>query len=282
MEYNHFLITRFNLRNPKWVADKKNAPVLTDQWHQNRFKLFNDFCFESVKAQTNQNFQWLVFFDTTTPLKFRKIIDIFKSKMDNFIPIYIDGMDLFLPSIKEYVSNYNTEFLITSRLDNDDCISKHYINEVQKRFKRQNFMAVDFIDGYSLQIKPDVKIGKRIDQYSPFISLIEKNDNPKTVWSASHSHWKREKNVLFVRNVSVWTAVSHLENKVNGFGGYGKVNIEDYLNTFKITKNQEDYIKNNLVPGNIWESNNIKMRLKSHINYHYKNLKKSIGVYKFK
>ena len=47
MEYNHFLITRFNLRNPKWVSDKKNTPVLTDQWHENRFKLFNDFCFES-------------------------------------------------------------------------------------------------------------------------------------------------------------------------------------------------------------------------------------------
>ncbi|WP_426429694.1 glycosyltransferase [Winogradskyella sp. HB-48] len=282
MEYNHFLITRFNLRNPKWVADKKNAPVLTDQWHENRFKLFNDFCFESVKAQTNQNFQWLVFFDTTTPQKFRDIVDTFKSKMDNFIPIYVNGMDLFLPSIKEYISNYNSKFLITSRLDNDDCISRYYIDEVQKRFNHQNFMAVDFIDGYSLQIKPDVKIGKRIDQYSPFISLIEKNDNPKTVWSASHSHWKREKNVDFVRNVSVWTAVSHLENKVNGFGGYGKVNIEDYLNTFKISKNQQNYIKDNIVPGNIWEFNNIKMRLKSHLNYHYKNLKKSLGVYKFK
>lgn len=282
MEYNHFLITRFNLRNPKWVADKKNTPVLTDQWHENRFKLFNDFCFESVKAQTNQNFQWLVFFDTTTPQKFRDIVDTFKSKMDNFIPIYVNGMDLFLPSIKEYISNYNSKFLITSRLDNDDCISRYYIDEVQKRFNHQNFMAVDFIDGYSLQIKPDVKIGKRIDQYSPFISLIEKNDNPKTVWSASHSHWKREKNVDFVRNVSVWTAVSHLENKVNGFGGYGKVNIEDYLNTFKISKNQQNYIKDNIVPGNIWEFNNIKMRLKSHLNYHYKNLKKSLGVYKFK
>ncbi|WP_197429323.1 glycosyltransferase [Winogradskyella endarachnes] len=282
MVYKHFLITRFNLRNPKWVADKKNAPILTDQWHDNRFKLFNDFCFESVNNQTNKNFQWLVFFDTTTPQKYRDIIDSFKSRMDNFYPIYIDGMDLYLPSIKDYISNFNEEYIITSRLDNDDCISKYYIEEVQKRFNKQHFMAIDFIDGYSLQIKPNVKIGKRIDQYSPFISLIEKNDNPKTVWSASHSHWKREKNVQFVRHVNLWTAVSHLENKVNGFGGYGKVNIDDYLNTFIISKNQQDYIKQHIIPANNFEYYNFKMRLKSHFNYQYKNLKKALGVYKYK
>ena len=72
--FKHFLITRFNLRNPKWISDKKNVAVLTDEWHENRFKLFDEFCFKSVSAQTNTNFEWLVFFDTTTPQKFKEHI----------------------------------------------------------------------------------------------------------------------------------------------------------------------------------------------------------------
>ena len=67
-------------------------------------------------------------------------------------------------------------------MDNDDLISKFYIEKVQKRFNNQDFMALDFIDNYTIQIQPTIKIGKRLDQFNPFISLIEKNINPKTVW----------------------------------------------------------------------------------------------------
>ena len=281
--FKHFLITRFNLRNPKWISDKKNVAVLTDEWHENRFKLFDEFCFKSVSAQTNTNFEWLVFFDKTTPQKFIDHVEELKSKMTNFIPLYVDGMDKFLPSILDYVSQCEEDYIITSRLDNDDAISKDYIKEVQKRFDKQDFRALDFIDGYSLQIKPEVRIGKRIDQYNPFISLIEKNDNPKTVWSVrKHSHWKRIENVTSIRNVKVWTAIAHMENKVNGFGGYGQIDLDQYFDNFKIARGEESYIRQHLVANSNWNAFSLRMRFKSVINYHYKNFKKAIGLYKLK
>ena len=172
--FKHFLITRFNLRKSDWTTSKKNKAVLTDEWHKNRFELFNDFCFHSVASQTNKNFEWLVFFDITTPKKYKKVIADLKTKMENFTPLFIDGMDLFLPSIQEYVANVKEDYIITSRMDNDDCIGKYYIEEIQKRFNKQQFTAIDFIDGYTIQTHPTIKIGKRFDQYNPFISLIEK------------------------------------------------------------------------------------------------------------
>ncbi len=60
--FQHFLITRFNLRKETWTTNKQNVAVLTEEWHENRFKLFKDYCFTSVAAQTNKNFVWLVFF----------------------------------------------------------------------------------------------------------------------------------------------------------------------------------------------------------------------------
>jgi hypothetical protein len=280
--FKHFLITRFNLRKSDWTTNKKNRPILTDKWHENRFDLFINYCFQSVGSQTNKNFEWLVFFDTTTPKKYRDIIESLKLQLTNFRPIFIDGMEMYLPTIKDYISNCNYEYIITSRLDNDDCIGISYIEEIQKRFNNQTFTAIDFIDGYTIQIHPTIKIGKRFDQYNPFISLIEKNTNPKTVWSIRHSHWKREKNVIQVRNIRIWASIIHQENKVNEFYGYGHINVLDLFNNISIHPNKIDYINTHLIHYKKWRFQSISNLISSYWNFGFKKLKKKLGVYKFK
>lgn len=280
--FKHLLITRFNLRNSDWTTDKKNVKVLTDQWHENRFKIFRDFCFYSVGAQTNTNFEWLVYFDTTTPDKYKKIISDLDSQLKNFKPIYVDGMDQFVPSIMTHISSITEPYLITSRIDNDDCLSKNYIDEVQRRFDHQDFMAIDFVDGLTVQIEPEIKVAKRLDQFNPFISLIEKNENPKSVWSIRHSHWKREKKITQVRNNRVWASIIHAENKINGFGGYGQVNLDTFFTDFKIAPARVEAIKSNAIPVSEWRSLSIKNIRRSYWNFYFKSFKKKIGVYKIK
>ncbi|NOY47953.1 MAG: hypothetical protein GXO84_07120 [Chlorobi bacterium] len=276
----HFLITRFNLRKDDWVTSKKNKVVLTDEWHKNRFELFDNYCFPSVNSQTNQNFQWLVFFDTTTPQKYKEHIATLEKKMHNFKPIFVDGMEAFLPSIKSYIENYNEDYLITSRLDNDDCISKFYIDEIQKKFNNQDYLALDYINGYTIQTSPSIKIGKRLDQYNPFITLIEKNENPKTVWHMRHSHWKKENNIIQIKDTKIWTSIIHEENKVNEFLGYGKVNLVDYFEDFEISNQKKEMILKDKIPQSKWRLQSFFNLCSSSWNLSYKNLKKSIGLYK--
>ena len=278
--FKHFLITRFNLRKSDWATNKKNVAVLTEEWHENRFKLFTNYCFPSVKAQINKNFKWLVFFDITTPKTYKVLISELQKEMPNFIPLYIDGMDLFLPSIKSYLNNNDSEYIITSGLDNDDCLGKTYVNEVQKRFNNQPFLALDFIDGYTIQTQSQIKIGKKVHLYNPFISLIEKNSNPRTVCDISHRNWKKEKRILQIKNVRIWASVIHHENKVNEFTGYGNVNVNTFLEKFELSENQKKYIEKHYIPLTNW-------RLQSFINYMssyrivlYKNIKKKLGLYK--
>jgi len=280
--FHHYLITRFNLRASDWKVSKSNKKVLTEEWHKDRFQLFTDYCFSSVLSQTNQNFKWLVYFDISTPEKYKNVIKSLEAKMDNFIPLFIDGMDNFLPEIKAYLSNSDKEYLITSRLDNDDSLSKNYIEEIQKRFNKQDFMALDFIDGYTIQTHPSVKIGKRLDQFNPFITLIEKNQNPKSVWHVRHSHWKREKNVTKIREVRIWAAIIHQENKINSFVGYDAVDLEDFFELFKISESEKQNIKNNHIPYSEWKKLSRSNYISSIWNFTFKNIKKSLGVYKFK
>lgn len=278
--FKHFLITRFNLRKSDWATNKKNVAVLTEEWHENRFKLFTNYCFPSVKAQTNKNFEWLVFFDITTPKTYKTLISELQKEMPNFTPLYIDGMDLFLPSIKDYLNTIHSEYVITSGLDNDDCLEKTYVNEVQKRFNNQPFLALDFIDGYTIQTQSQIKIGKKVHLYNPFISLIEKNRNPRTVCDISHRNWKKEKRILQIKNIRIWASVIHHENKVNEFTGYGNVNVNTFLEKFELSENQKTYIEKHYIPLANW-------RLQSFINYIssyrivlYKNIKKKLGLYK--
>ncbi len=280
--FDHFLITRFNLKASNWKVSKSNKEVLTDEWHEDRFQLFTDYCFSSVQSQSNQNFKWLVYFDVNTPDKYKRTIKSLEAKMNNFIPLFIDGMDNFLPEIKSYISQSNNKHIITSRLDNDDCIGKYYIEEIHKRFNSQDFMALDFIDGYTIQTHPSVKIGKRMDQYNPFITLIEKNINPKSVWHVRHSHWKREKNVTRIRDVRIWTAIIHQENKINSFVGYDDIDLDNFFELFTISEKEKQNIKNNYIPFSEWKKESHSNYISSYWNYTFKNIKKSLGVYKIK
>jgi hypothetical protein len=202
--------------------------------------------------------------------------------MPNFFPIYIDGMDLFLPSIKSYIKDHNDEFIITSGLDNDDCLSKYYIDEVQKRFNEQEFMALDFIDGYTLQTQPKIKIGKKLHQYNPFISLIERNENPRTVCDVSHRIWKKESRILQVRGFRIWSSVIHEENKVNEFTGFGKVNINKFLKHFTLSEKQRIHIESHLVPISKWRVQSFWNYLSSYWKFIFKKIKKLMGLYKNK
>ncbi|NOQ92401.1 MAG: hypothetical protein GQ552_06775 [Flavobacteriaceae bacterium] len=224
----------------------------------------------------------MVFFDINTPQKYKNIIVSLELKMSNFIPVFVDDMSCFLPSIKSYIAKSKEKYVITSRLDNDDCISKFYVEEIQKRFNNQNFMALDFVDGYTIQIQPEVKIGKRFDQYNPFITLIEKNSNPKSVWFLRHSHWKKEKNIEQIRGVRTWISIIHQENKVNEFFGYGDVNFDTFFNDFEIVKQQKEELLKNIIPYSKWKYQSLKNLNASYWNYTFKNIKKRLGVYKLK
>ncbi len=252
--FQHFLITRFNLRKKSWHTTRNNTQVLTDEWMSNRLKLFENFCFASVKNQSNTNFTWFVFFDEETDEKYRVLIDRLAKEFACFEPLYIDGMDAFLPAIKTQISKRCTQpYIITSRLDNDDCLSENYVESVQEQFDAQDFMAIDYTDGLTLQIEPEVKLGKRTHLHNPFISLIEKADNFQTVWSRErHGEWSKVKQLKTIRHKVLWMSIIHGENKANDFVGFGEVDWKE-IDCFHIDTTLLKELKTKALPLSQWK-----------------------------
>jgi hypothetical protein len=282
--FHHLLITRFNLKNPEWKLTKNNDTLLDEQWMTERMELFKNYCLPSVINQSNKNFKWLLYFDETTTENFKQEIHLLTDNHQNIEVFYIAGMPAFNESILNYVQqNASSEpYIITSRIDNDDCISKYFIDEVQKNFNKQDFLAVDFYQGYTLQISPEVILGKKDHIFNPFISLIEKNDNPKTVWHYAHNMWKKESRTIHVKNKRIWMSVIHEKNKVNEFYGYGNIDWNTLSKEFIVSDYINQKIKSELIPFNKWWFKSLKNYLNVKSSVFTKMLKQKIGLYKIK
>jgi hypothetical protein len=225
--FKHFIFTRWNLMDDQQSV--YNNPLVPDpeEWMIHREKLFDELTLPSVMLQTCKNFTWLLAFAPETPVRILR-------KYASFPNVHI---------IHEYPQTYlrkmlanSQEWIITSRMDNDDTIAPEYVELVQAQFD-EKFLLVD-TDGVQL----DLATGKtytveRRSNNSPFISLIEKtgtdwmsiSDDPaekrliiepvKTCYFCSHS--KMEWHFPSVKiQKRLYTMVIHDRNVCNKIVGH--------------------------------------------------------------
>lgn len=216
--YTHFLVTRFNLRNPEWQADKNKQQCLTDEWLRDRFHLFETFCYPSVQQQSSQDFIWLCFFDNETPDAYRgRIAQL--PPMPNFRPLFIDGMNDLPAQLKAEIDARagDATHIITTRLDNDDAVHRDFVAAVQRAFAGQAFTTVNVTDGYQLMIQDGrFEVCTAHFPYNPFISLIEARNGFQTILSKSLPEWKEEsRRGYLIQDRHLWAQVVHGRNYAN-------------------------------------------------------------------
>lgn len=211
----HFLLTRFNVK----ASTKTVSVSQSDSWLSHRFELFEKYCLPSVKNQSNQNFTWGVFFDTNTTQKYKEKVEKISNSYNNFVPIFIDESSDLKPASSKFIASNieeSDQYIITTRLDNDDIIHKQFIDTIHKLFSPTNGMVIDLRKGYQVTIEKDnLEIRKYYQLFNPFISLIEDSTNFNTVMSRRHSHWWDSKSIVVFDNKRLWIELIHSKNKLN-------------------------------------------------------------------
>ena len=231
----HFLITRFNLKLKEWQTTKQGESVLSETWLTNRFELFKTYCLPSVKQQTNQNFKWLVCFDSETPDVFKAAINQMAASYSNFQPLYIDGFTDALEAITKTITSYlsaSDTHIITTRLDNDDAVHKQFIETIQKSFKAQDPYIIDFKNG--LQFIPGQKqdvVRVMTMAFNPFLSFVESRINFQTILSRPHLDWSDTPHIS-IDTTPLWMQIIHDENITNAeklhYRETNQFSIEDF------------------------------------------------------
>lgn len=253
-EFQHIVMTRFNLRlMAKRGVDKQNRSVLTDEWMDQRFALFTQFCLPSMVGQTCKDYIWLIYFDLATDEKYRQRIDSLLSGHSNFIVKYIDSntAQSFVEQVQSDVKpllQESTELLVTTRLDNDDSLHRRAVERIQQEvagpnlghraatFKRLgeeiNGIAINFNYGYQLQIGPHYELASSTNSANPFMSLVEKvsdNYNFKSVWATGHRAYLQDKcyQMWQIKDGRYWLQIVHDTNLLNDMDGYPSLQVSE-------------------------------------------------------
>lgn len=233
-QFNHFFLTKFNVRS---FPDLR--PGCDSAWLENRFRLFDRYCFPSVRNQSNQNFKWLVFFDIDTPNSFKQKIAEY-TKWENFIPLYLDfplPYGEFPAEAREVVCQVvasDCEYLITTWLDNDDAIHQDYVNMIQDNFSQQEAETLNFIFGYQLS---QGKLYFDFEMANHFISLIERYDPDtfNTCLCKPHKEiYQVCKSAQKIICKPAWVEVVHGSNYMNVYRRGFRIPTGNILNDYHI------------------------------------------------
>ena len=232
--FSHFVITQFNLRN--FPLSNNDGYETWVQWTRNRIVLFKEYCLPSMLNQSCKAFKWLLYFDKDTPEEFKALIELLQSY--DFIEIcYSEGFEDFEQHYIQEVINRkdpSKEWVMTSRIDNDDCLHRDAIKVIQANFVPKQRYLISLASGYTLDIER-----KTLSHYyypmSPFISLIELANEPmKGIFSKLHTRWdslrlwmykeiglqyfnRKDRQSRFILKQALWLQTVHGKNVSNSF-----------------------------------------------------------------
>lgn len=220
-QFVHVIMTRFNVPTRGWNETRSGFKPLTEEWLDDRFRLFRTYVLPSYKNQTNQNFVWLPFFDVNTSEKFRKIIAEIQEEYPTFRPVFVEDFDEMKTKAVEVIPQFftpETKFVITSELDNDDMLHKDYVKTVQEYFKPVHDLVIDLRRGYQLTMQPNHKAVVTVYNAvaNPFVSLAESVDNFKTMLKErAHNSYRDYKNFSIEDSKEMYIQIVHQYNLMN-------------------------------------------------------------------
>ncbi len=209
---DHVLLTRFNLPTP----GAESLIRAREGWLRRRVELFEKFCVPSVRAQTNRNFHWIVYFDPQSPAWLLERNARFAAE-GLFVPVYRESVspEQLVGDLRA-VTGGTGSVLITTNLDNDDGIAVDFVDRIQNCTPTGTRDAVYL--GRGLILSPH-DLHLRTDRHNAFCSVREGWDAPGTCWLDWHDLLHRHMPVTILAGEPGWLQVVHgtnVSNRVRG------------------------------------------------------------------
>ncbi len=180
-----FIATRFNVvyTEAHFSTDKSGNPTRTEAWLSRRFELFEQVCLPSLMAQTDPEFQWLVFLSDGTPPEYQERMSGFSQRFPQLVPIYCrDGeyvVGRFQREVRERLLPTATH-AITLRIDNDDAFHREMMERARRECQGQADEIINFLAGIQCELDGGLAVAVK-ERSNPFIARIERVPADKAV-----------------------------------------------------------------------------------------------------
>jgi len=207
--FQHFLFTRFNL-----PFKDRSRPDLTceRQWLRDRIDLFERWTLPSLRAQTCREFQYLVLFRDDSPDWFKSYVE--SNWGDIVQPMWEDPKKCRWCcrwKVKQFLRTQGEhEWVISTRIDNDDAISRDFVERLQSFIRPQAewlFFATGILHSEISNLSSVVDYPS-----NPFPSRVEKRQEAEGCYEIPHHLIEQEPNVRWIPHDASWITVLHGSN----------------------------------------------------------------------
>lgn len=183
------------------LATRIGIGVYDQAWFDYRLRLFESITVPSMKAQTCQDFSWLLIVDREMPAKAREQLDQAIAGMSNAKIVAVE----FKTDLKATVVRWSkrravakgVEYVMTSRLDDDDAMRvdafERLHREAAEFIRVDNYHYAVFSFNLGCMWLPSRRLGytRYHDSHSLALSLVEPVESCKCVYAYPHRDIKR-------------------------------------------------------------------------------------------
>lgn len=218
--FQHIILTRFNVPTEKWDTTKAGKKPLTEEWLEERFKLFMDYSLPSFKNQSQKNFSWLVFFDVNTPERFRQKIEHIQQDFPTFQPVFVEDFNEMKQKTVELgksLCSPETKYIISAEIDNDDLLEKDYLKISQDLFRPVHDLVLDLRRGYQMTVlnKKNVLLNEYYVVANAFVGIIEEKEKFQSILKGNHRFYRDYKNITVYDKKPLFIQTIHQNNLMN-------------------------------------------------------------------
>jgi hypothetical protein len=231
----HFVLTRFNVRSFYYAGEPSK------EWLQSRLDLFRTYCLPTLSKQSVDSFSWLVFFDDQSPEWFQR--EVAEDAPGNFEAVYIHGSFTAGTVSQAIAARTSAPYVLTTRVDNDDAVSRDFVQVIQSCFDCQDFEFINLVSGAQYA---DKRTYLRPYTKNPFLSLLEAcvDAPPQTVFVEHHYRVDERGPVRNVRTRHpMWLQIIHGGNVLNEIVGL-RVPVNRIAGHFDCQLERDDRLPN--------------------------------------
>lgn len=218
---NHIVITSFNKQRPPY--DKDKAEKLYEgspSWMDERIILFKKYYIPSFLNQSDSDHHNFIMCDTSTPKKYREQFANLEKEHPFLNFIYnreanSDKKTLSLIAERyKQKRNNNSDIVLASRADNDDCVGRDYNLQVKENLNSREWIT--FSEGLCINHFNHSQITYFRFPKGPFVSRKTNLNNLETPYGWVHHDVPSES---IYTNPPIWAQIIHgsnLDNQLRG------------------------------------------------------------------
>jgi hypothetical protein len=217
MYCSHFLLTRFNCPIRRQSLEL-NDVSLDERWLNHRFLMFESFCLPSVSAQDAAHFTWVLFVNARTPDRWLARLNASLRGITHhsvIIPVDAFSEARVVAELQKLILA-GSEYVATTRLDNDDAIASNYLSSVHilcESMSHGGIHVINYVNGCQIDKSGIYTFSSATP--NPFLTVLAPREGLKTAYRTNHTKIARVATVTNVKTEIMWMQVVHSNNALN-------------------------------------------------------------------